>query len=352
MSSIISGIQQVGIGVTDVEGAWSFYRKYFGMDIKVFEEAAEAPLMTRYTGGVVQSRNAVLALNMQGGGGMEVWQFTSRVGQPPKFELQLGDIGITICKIKAKDVAATYKYFKKEGLNVLGDLSTDPLNNPHFYLKDPVGNIFEIIQGNDWFGQNNDFCGGTVGAVIGVSDIDKSLKLYRDVLGYDVVAYDQTAEFSDMKSLPGGDKKFRRVLLRHNRPRKGPFSALFGSTELELVEAKKYKPKKIFQDRWWGDLGYIHLCFDVQRMKDLKVECEAAGFPFTVDSDNSFDMGSAAGRFTYLEDPDGTLIEFVETHKVPIMEKFGWYLNLEKRDPEKPLPKWMVRALRFSRVKN
>ena len=31
-------------------------------------------------------------------------------------------------------------------------------------------------------------------------------------------------------------------------------------------------------------------------------------------------MGDAAGQFAYIEDPDGTLIEFVETHKVPLVK--------------------------------
>ena len=43
--------------------------------------------------------------------------------------------------------------------------------------------------------------------------------------------------------------------------------------------------------------------------------------PFTVDVDHSFDMGEAAGSFSYTEDPDGALIEFVETHKIPILKK-------------------------------
>ncbi|MBT5529964.1 MAG: VOC family protein, partial [Cytophagia bacterium] len=57
-------------------------------------------------------------------------------------------------------------------------------------------------------------------------------------------------------------------------------------------------------------------------------------------------------HFSYIEDPDGALIEFVETHKVPIMKKLGWYLDLRKRNPEQDLPKWMINALRFSRVKD
>jgi hypothetical protein len=63
-------------------------------------------------------------------------------------------------------------------------------------------------------------------------------------------------------------------------------------------------------------------------------------------------MGEAAGHFSYIEDPDGTLIEFVETHKVPIMKKLGWYLNLKKRNPEKSLPTWMLWAMGMNKVKD
>ena len=61
-------------------------------------------------------------------------------------------------------------------------------------------------------------------------------------------------------------------------------------------------------------------------------------------------MGEAAGHFAYIEDPDGTLIEFVETHKIPILKKIGWYLNLRNRKRESPLPDWLLKALRFNRV--
>ena len=101
----------------------------------------------------------------------------------------------------------------------------------------------------------------------------------------------------------------------------------------------------------WGDVGFIHLCFDIVGMDALRGKCLVNNCPFTVDS-GDFDMGEAAGQFAYIEDPDGTLIEFVETHKVPIMKKMGWYLNLQKRNPKKPLPKWMIKAMGFNRVKN
>jgi hypothetical protein len=64
-------------------------------------------------------------------------------------------------------------------------------------------------------------------------------------------------------------------------------------------------------------------------------------------------MGKAAGRFGYVEDPDGALIEFVETHKLPIVEKWGWYVDLKRRSGKgKSLPRWLLNCFRFNRVKN
>ncbi len=354
MSKIICGIQQMGIGVPDVQEIWKWYRKFFGMDIKVFEDAAEAPLMIDYTGGKVQNRTASLAISMEGGGGFEIWQYKSRGTEKAKFEIELGDYGLYICKIKSKNPEKSYQFFKENDAPFLSDLLERPDGTKHFYCKDPNDNIFEIVQGDGFFKETNhpSYCGGVAGTVIGVSDIEKSLKLYQDILQYDSVVYDKSEIFDDLKALPNGKSKFRRVLLKHSKLRKGPFAELLGPTEIELVQdLDNSSRKKIFQDRFWGDWGFIHLCFDVQGIEELKIECENKGFPFTVDSSQTFDMGEAGGRFSYIEDPDGTLIELVETHKVPIVKKLGWYINLKNRNPEKHLPQWMLKAMGLNRVK-
>jgi catechol 2,3-dioxygenase-like lactoylglutathione lyase family enzyme len=193
--------------------------------------------------------------------------------------------------------------------------------------------------------------GGPMGCSLGVSDMKTSIDFFKSILGYDEVVWDKEGTFEDVMGLNGGNEKYRRVLLRHAKPRKGPFSRLIGPSEIELIQALDRKPRKIFEGRDWGDRGYIHLCFDINGMDELKSLCESKGHPFTVDSANSFDMGEAAGRFSYIEDPDGTLIEFVETHKLPILKKFGWYKNLKNRNPEKPLPDWMLKAMWLNREK-
>ncbi len=348
---IICGIQQIGVGNNDVHGTFKWYHNNLGMDIQIFEEEAIAELMLPYTGGEPRGRHAILAINMQGGGGLEIWQYTTRTPEAPAFDLQLGDLGIFIMKFKCKDVTATYEWMKARGVNMVGEISKSPDGGPHFYFKDLHGNLCEVLASDSWFKKNDCHTGGVYGCTIGVSDIDKARVVYSDILGYDKVLYDETGTFDDFKPINGGQHEFRRVLLTHKKERVGAFSKLLGKSHIELVEVKDRQPRKIFENRYWGDLGYIHLCFDINGMDELRSLCESKGHPFTADSSNSFDMGEAAGHFSYIEDPDGTLIEFVETHKVPIMKKFNWYLNLQKRKPEKPLPHWMVLALGFNRVK-
>lgn len=351
MQKIITGIQQVGIGVTDANAAWKWYSTYFGMDVVIFNDAAPAPLMTRYTGGTVHERYAVLALNMQSGGGFEIWEYKSRKAQPSAFEIQLGDTGIQIIRIKSRDVQATYDWYKKENLNLISGVIKGPDHKPTFYMKDPYGNTFQIVESRYWYMNTGALTGGIEGVVVAVSNLHNSMNFYTNLIQVKNMVYDVTGTWEEWGGLPGGKGNFRRILMRQDDERRGAFSKLVGPCSVELIQAMDYTPKKIFENRYWGDQGYIHLCFDVVGMSLLRDECNTLGYPFTIDSADSFDMGDAAGHFAYNEDPDGTLIEYVEAHRVPILKKLGWYFNLKKRDATQPLPDWMVRALRFNRKK-
>ncbi|HYG51705.1 MAG TPA: VOC family protein, partial [Flavobacteriales bacterium] len=325
--------------------AFNWYKKYFGFSAIVFEDKACAALMTRYTGGDVQQRYAVLAMNMQGGGGFEIWQYTSRTPSAPKKAFQLGDTGVNTVKLRSKDILAAYQLLKGDGSAMVTPISDGPCGIKHFYVKDPFENHFEITEDTYWFAKNGHPVGGVCGVVIGVSNIEKAVQFYQNILGYNMVLFDKEDVFDEWEQLAGGKKRVRRVVLQHREKYSGPFSRLLGPTTIELVEAKEGFTNKIFEDRYWGDLGFIHVCYDVNRMKELGKVCEKAGYGFTVNSESSFDMGKAAGHFCYNEDPDGTLIEYVETHKVPILKKIGWYLDLRKRKTIKPLPDWMVKCM-------
>ena len=354
MSYIISGIQQVGVGCKDATATFKWYRQILGADVPVFEEKATAALMLPYTGGQPRERHAILALNMQGGGGFEIWQHTQHVSQHAATEPMLGDTGIFAAKIKCFDVEKAFEAFKKRGVQVLSnDIEWSPeAAERHFWIKDPEGNVLQIVENKSFFQNSGKLTGGIYGVILGTTDIVKTTALFKDILEYDEIVYDKMDVFKDFKPLNGGEFPTARVLLRHSQPRIGAFAPLLGATEIELVQVYDRVPTKIFQNRFWGECGFIHLCFDINGMDDLKNRLNTEGYPFTVDSANSFDMGEAAGRFAYIEDADGTLIEFVETHKVPILKSIGWYLNLTKRRPEKALPRWMLRALGLNSVKD
>jgi catechol 2,3-dioxygenase-like lactoylglutathione lyase family enzyme len=348
----INGIQQVGIGVENASEAWAWYRKAFKMDVPIFQDSAEAKLMTRYTAGKVESRHAILAMNMQGGGGFEIWQYTSKTPQASKNKLQWTDLGILAVKIRCKDSQKTYDHLQSIGADMLNIPSENPAGDQHFYVKDPYGNIFELVENKSWFSQNKDLTGGVLGVVMGVSAIDKVLPIYQNHFQQSDILADSLQIWDDFKSLGVLGQAFRRVILEGSSEPSGAVGKLLCQTQIELIETDHPSRNIIFADRNWGDLGFIHLCFDVNEMSALKANLKAVGIEFTVDSESEFDMGKAAGRFAYIEDPDGTLIEMVETFKIPIMEKIGWYLNLRNRKKHATLPSFLLKILALNRVKD
>ena len=351
MKDLIYGIQQVGIGVSDADEAKQFYRNDFGMDVKVFDDVANASLMVSYTGHIMHQRRAILAMNLAGGGGFEIWQFLSRSPASPNRDMKPGDLGIFAARIKSGNIQLSHRYFENEGNHSLTPISLSPANSPVFWVKDPYNNWFQFTESREWFKKSKGHCGGVSGAVIGVSDMEKALHFYRDVLGIRHEVYNIKGHPGDMPSGSVYPHPYHRVLLRKDGCKKGAFSKLLGDVEIELVQVMDTKTEHIYRNRFWGDCGFIHLCFDIPDMDVLKARCEQMGYRFTVDSNSSFAMDKAAGRFCYVEDPDGTLIELVETHKIPLVKKLGLYLDLKKRKTDAPLPSWIIACMGLSKIK-
>ena len=344
---LLAGIQQVGVGTENFRKSWDWLIDMFGADVRILEDDTVAERMLPYTGGQAQKRHACITVNLQGGGGFEVWQFSERTPQPCGFEVAVGDLGILAAKVKCRDVEAFHKVAAAKWQQT-GPMEKMPDGSPCFYIKDLYGNWYQIVERKDIYIEEKKLTGGVAGAVIGVSDMEASKCFYSTILGYDKVLSDTTAPFSSEAFLNGGERLCRRVILARTVPFSGADSGLLGDSTIELVQALEAKPRKIFEGRYWGDPGFIQVCFDVTNMQAFKEYWAANGQPFTVDSysgGQEFDMGDASGRFTYNEDPDGTLIEYVETHKIPVVKKLGWFIDLRKRDQSKALPKflfWMM----------
>ena len=345
---VICGIQQVGIGVSDFVEAWKWYYDQFGFKIKIVDDEGVAERMLPYTGGKPQPRRSGIVLNIRGGGGFEIWQPKGRELNYLKEPVRIGDLGILIAKVKTSNIERVYNTYINNGIDIISEILFSPTGQKHFFMHDPYGNLFQVEQDDYEFIDEDLLTGGANGAIIGVSDMDRSLPFYTKLLNYDKVVLDETKVFTDLQALPGGEQKVRRVILERSKPIEGPLSGIMGTSHLELIQAET-SGKKLYEGRYWGDPGFIHLCFDVRNMEAVKAEAEALGHPFVCDSGADFGMGEANGHFTYVEDPDGTLTEFVETFKIPIIKKIGLYLNLANKDDHKQLR--ILKLLRFAKVK-
>ena len=354
MGTLVRGIQHLGIGVDDHAKSWAWYRKFFGFDVPFFNSEAPAPLMKIYTNGEVINKRAAMVLNLKGGCAMEIVQPISFTASHSSIEMQLGDLGIFIGTYKTPDIKAALDHFNLHNEKLINTGVKTPEGKETFYVMDPNGLLLQVIESDEWYTSSSHPMGGNLGCTIGCSNIEKSKELYADILGYDEVVYDESGVFADWKNLPGGEGRYRRVLLRRKNPSRGGFNQLAGKSQIELIQdLSDRKKNKIYEGRRWGDIGFVHLGFDVLNMAALGAKLDRAGFGFTCDSNEALTMGdSTKVHCTYCEDPDGTLIELIEVYKIPIVEKWGIYLNVAKRDPEKPLPNYMLKSLKFARVKD
>ena len=351
MDTVICGLQQVGIGVTDARKAYNWYINAFGVTFMACDAKGVAERMLPYTGNKPRPRRAILAVNVKGGGGFEVWEPKNEIHPAP--ELTLGDLGINVCRVKTDNIIKALNHFNGlEGATVLGTVAEAPDGQKHFFITDPYGNLFDIVEDGYVFCNTGFPTGGSDGAMIGVSDMDKSVDFYSKMLGLDKILCDETAVFDDLAPVNGGKGCFRRVKLTSSSYGEGPLGAIYGPYTIELIQSLDREPVKIFEGRWWGDPGFIQICLDIRNMEGIHQRALALGHDFVCDGGEDFSMGDADGHFTYVVDPDDTMIEFVETKRIPIAKKLGLVIDLTGKDPHKNLPSIILKALRFVKVKS
>ena len=361
---MINAIQQLGLGVLNKEVALNWFARVLGFRTVVFNDQNEAKFMKRYTGEQICQRDAALLFNSHGGSGLEIWQHISRKPLVQPLNMSLQSIGFLICKLRCKkieQVVASLKQNQEPSLKLIGEITVRPTGEYCCYFS-VFGSWFQLVEDKRkfFYEDSSSFCAGVYGVTVGVNSIEHSLKFYRNVLGYDHVVQDKEDEWQDFlgfyKLNKANEERFRRVVLQREEPESGLYANFFGVGEIELIEAvnnplqmmweglslKDSKDRHLYKDRYWGDPGFIHLCFDVTDMSGLRGFFQDFGLDFTVDTNDEFLMDkTASGRFAYLEDPDGSLIEFVETYRMPLIRKFGISLNVRGR--RKTIPSWLLK---------
>ncbi|KPJ86413.1 MAG: hypothetical protein AMS17_12620 [Spirochaetes bacterium DG_61] len=133
-----------------------------------------------------------------------------------------------------------------------------------------------------------------------VSDMDKSLKFYRDMLGMKEevnIKYDADPVMMDLQ---GNEPKQHLVML----------SA--GNTVIELIQY--IEPKGKPYDRRPCDISNMHVCFQVEDIKKTYEEMRASGIRFHRDPAFIGDDGGALAGYgyVYFRGPDNEILEFIQ----------------------------------------
>jgi catechol 2,3-dioxygenase-like lactoylglutathione lyase family enzyme len=132
---------------------------------------------------------------------------------------------------------------------------------------------------------------------ISTADLERSVRFYRDLLGFEQVftsGWDRGAETADkITGLKDSSAKF--VMLKA------------GNACLELFEYSSPQARAGNPNRPACDHGITHLCLDVRDIQAEYGRLRAAGMVFNCPPQN---MGGVSA--TYGRDPDGNIVELLE----------------------------------------
>lgn len=131
---------------------------------------------------------------------------------------------------------------------------------------------------------------------ISVSDMDRSIGFYRDLLGLEVLME------MDVDRHPGLD-----AVVGMNDARGRVTFLAAGDTMVELWCYSSPRGAPVAQNSLPADLGVRHVAFEVDDLASLHARVESAGYRF-----NSAPVDLGLHFTCYLHGPDGELIELLE----------------------------------------
>lgn len=135
---------------------------------------------------------------------------------------------------------------------------------------------------------------------ISVTDMEKSLKFYRDILGLQIFrAMDESGNYID-----------NMLSLKNVRVTTVKLSTNFGNTLIELLEFKSHSSKP--RARHIYEIGASHVAFTVENLDECYEYMSKNGVKFNAPPQFSPD---GYAKVTFCHDPDDTPIELVEILK-------------------------------------
>jgi len=321
---MINGIQHIGIGVSDRDRSYEFYRNALNFTVPISKNTGNCmgviPFIEKD-----EIRNVVIPLNPFGGALVEIFQYTSRTPAPIPKEVSFSYNGFLFYTLKVKNIEKSLERIEQHGGRIVSRKSTfTPMkergwNTAVFQDIDGIhGTLLEYPESNVGCGNGHPKIGGVEHVAIGVSNIKESTDFYRNILGYDDVLYYTEGSFPEWDTMFGKGKKLKRALLRRTAKPNGLFRHFLRGGMIELIETEDNTGRHNFEGRQWGDIGFMELCFDVTNIDETLESVTKKGAVIIAPPHKQHMGMNTFATFAYIRDPDGSKLEFADISSLPV----------------------------------
>jgi catechol 2,3-dioxygenase-like lactoylglutathione lyase family enzyme len=306
---MIHGVSYVGIGVSDIEESLTFYRDILGFKEVLFdyEGALSEPDFAPGTGEVkarvVMLRNPNVTPIAQGM--IELVQvLPPHVAHPQTAEYEWGNIGIAEVCQDVRNIEEVSRVMVEKGFKIVMPIAYAILSGEELkycYFRSPERVLLELIEWHMY----KEF-GGTprLNAInhiaIGVTDLEKSLRFYKDILGFKEVIFD-CGDAIAPPFVPGPAPRIREILLANE----------YCGAWIELYQHKApYNPGRASPR--WGDIGLMEFAIHVSNIQKEYDRLQREGVEFLSPPQTIEFSSSKEWQYTYLREPDGLRLLMIE----------------------------------------
>lgn len=310
---MIRAFQHIGMGVHDVDRTYAFWRKELCFKMKLNDHTGRDEQMEPILGESLEMR-MLMAMNVAGGGAIEIVKHTSTEPVEPPAPVQWGDIGILEIGLKCFRLDDVYRALLNRGVEFVTPVRRMNMGKlgsvRSAYLRDPDGLMVQLVEVP---GGKRARVGGVAHVALGVRDLERAKEFYTGMLGFSEVVF-ETDDLAGPDEVTGG----RKTMMAAVRQPAGMQSTLpvLEAGMVKLVRTPDYDGVPTFEGRRWGDIGCMEFALDVDDVKGT-FERLVAGGAEAYHPPTRMDMGSGSvGSFAYVKDPDGNIVELVEVEKV------------------------------------
>ena len=307
---MFTGVNHVGITVSDIDRSMDFYRDVLGFSEVIFDYSGALPGMEKVTGKKeVNVRTIMLRNHNKGPVGLGmiklIFLLPPEEAKPiPENEIW-GETGVAEIALNTRNTAAKFGETIRNGAKPLLPPSIPEVFPPYdnnvvsvSYIADPDGCKIELNElCETWPGLGKEpRIEGINHVAFGTSNVEKTLKFYHQ-LGFTELIVDYAGYVDCMATWYPKPTKLRIVIM-----------ANYQGAWIEVVG--HYPPSKSIENNW-GRLGPVEFSIGVNNLEKAYEELSNKGIEFLC-SPQSVAVSSGEWRYAYFAAPDNLCVSITE----------------------------------------